>query len=236
MPFVLMALASLIIFISISGFLFADLFFYGTKSKEIEIPNLVGMSAEDISLGDAIEIRKNYVFSDSVPSGVVICQTRHGKIKVRDGESVSLDLTVSMGMEKRLLPNLCGLDIYEASGIIRELGCVPKTVFSESDEAFDSVLFSLPSANTELHRGEVVTIYVAKRKSGITVSVPDFYGYSFDGLQARVESAGLTMGKIEFIYSEDFLPNAVIYQSIGKNCLVKQGETVDFYVSRLPEN
>ena len=235
-PYVLMAAVSFIIFISVSGFLFFDLFFDREKVTEIEIPNLVGIPDGDFPVDSRITVEKKYVFSDGAEKGIVISQSRRGRVKIRDGESVALEISVSLGKEKRILPDLCGLDIYEASGIIRELGCIPKTVFSESEKRADSVIFSLPRANSELHYGEVVTIYVAKRETGITVTVPDFYGCAMNDIQERVETAGLTVGKVEFIYSEDFLPNTVVYQSVGTGCLVKQGERVDLYVSRLPQN
>lgn len=234
LPYFLAAFISGIIFIATAGFLFADLFFSKDEVRIVDIPSFVGMSEDDIPRED-IEFEKSYAFSDNVDKGIVIFQSRRGKVKIPVGEKLPLKITVSLGREAHILPELAGVDLYEASGIIREMGCVPRTVFSESEKAPDTVLYTLPAAGSELHKGDTVTVYVATRSAPRTVCVPDFYGCSLDNLQGQVEDAGLTLGKIEFIYSEDFLPNTVIYQSIGKGCLVKPGERVDFYISRSPE-
>lgn len=233
MPYVLTALLSAVVFVAVSVFLFADLFFVKDKMKVVDVPSFVGVNESDISNGE-FEIERAYVFSDNAERGTVISQSHKGRAKIPEGEKYTLKITVSLGRETHILPNLSGLDIYKASGIIREMGCVPKTVFSESEEQPDGVLFSLPKAGSELREGDVVTIYVAKRKSPKTVRVPDFYGCSLNNLQSQVEDVGLALGKIEFIYSEDFLPDTVIYQSVSKNCLVKQGEKIDFYISKSP--
>lgn len=235
LPYALAAVISGFVFVSVSGFLFVDLFFKREDKKILDVPSFVGESADNIA-SDEIQFEQSYIFSDSVEKGRVISQSHKGKIKVANGEKYVLSITVSLGRRVNALPDLAGLDIYEASGIIREMGCIPKTVFCESDKTPDSVLFTLPKAKSELCAGDTVTIYVATRATPKTVRVPDFYGCSLQNLQSRVEDAGLSLGKIEFIYSEDFLPGVVVYQGTRKNCLVKQGEKVDFYISKLPES
>ncbi len=233
LPYALAAVISVAVFFATAGFLFADLFFSKDDSKIIDVPSYVGMDEDSISFCE-IEIERSYSFSDTVAKGLVISQSRKGRVKVASGEKLVLGITVSLGKETHVLPELKGLDIYEASEIIRKMGCVPRTVFSESEERADSVLFTLPKPSSELYEGEVVTLYVATRTTPKTVRVPDFYGCSLNNLQSQVEDAGLTLGKIEFIYSEDFLPDTVVYQSVGKNCLVKNGASIDFYIARNP--
>ena len=235
-PYVLAALITNLLLVGIVCFVFVNLFCDYGNAKEIDIPYYKGKSEDEILDADGVSYKKNYVFSDTVKKGIVISQSRHGRVKVSDGEDVLIKLDISLGRETHTLPELAGLDLYEASGIIREMGCVVKTVFSESDEEQDKVLFTLPKAQTELCAGDVVTLYVATKSAPKTVRVPDFYGCGLDYLESRVRDCGLTVGKIEFIYSEDFLPNTVVYQSVGKNCLVKTGEAVDFYVCRAPQN
>ncbi len=234
LPYILAALISGAVFAATVGFMAADLFFDAQDMMEIEIPVLEGKDESEVDLPESIELQRDYVFSESVAAGEVISQSKQGRVKVARGEKYPLRVSISLGRETRVLPDLRGLDIYEASGILREMGCIPKTVFSESDEPSDSVLFTIPAADTELAAGRTVTLYVATRSQPRTVRVPDFYGCSIDSLQERVESAGLALGKIEFIYSEDFLPNSVIYQSVGEGCLVKYGEKIDFYISKSP--
>ncbi len=231
-PIVLAAVISIAAFLGVACLFFGDLFFSDDKMIEVELPYYEGLYESEIESREYIELERSYVFSDNVQKGRVISQSKRGKIKIPDGERYLLRLDISLGGETYTLPELRGLDIYEASGIIREMGCVPKTVFSESDEPSDSVLFTLPKANSPLKAGETVTMYIATKSAPRTVRVPDFYGCSLETLQERVESAGLSVGEIKYIYSEDFLPNSVIYQSVSKNCLVKQGEVIDFYVSK----
>ena len=235
-PYVLAALITNFLLVGIVLFAFLDLFCDYGNAREIDIPHYKGVSEAEILNIDGVSYKKNYVFSDTAKKGIVISQSQHGRVKVSDGDVVYVKLDISLGRETRALPDLAGLDLYEASGIIREMGCVVKTVFSESDEEQDKVLFTLPKAQTELYAGDVVTLYVATRSAPKTVRVPDFYGCGLDSLESQVSDAGLTVGKIEFIYSEDFLPNTVVYQSVGKNCLVKTGEAVDFYICRAPRN
>lgn len=232
-PYIWAVVISALVFFTTAGLLFADLFLQKDKADIIFVPSYVGMNENDIS-GDEIEFEKIYAFSDTAKKGTVISQSRKGKIKIPSGEKLSLRITVSLGRKTHILPELAGLDMYEASGIIRGMGCVVKTVFSESEDEPDRVLFTLPKPNTEILSGDTVTIYVSSKSSPRSVRVPDFYGCSINNLQSMLEDAGLTLGKIEFIYSEDFLPDTVVYQSVGKGCLVKSGERIDFYVARFP--
>ena len=235
-PYILAALITNLLLVGIVLFAFLDLFCDYGNAREIDIPHYKGVSEAEILNIDGVSYKKNYVFSDTVKKGIVISQSQHGRVKAGSGDVVYVKLDISLGRETHALPDLAGLDLYEASGIIREMGCVVKTVFSESDKEQDKVLFTLPKAQTELYAGDVVTLYVATRSAPKTVRVPDFYGCGLDSLESQVKDAGLTVGKIEFIYSEDFLPNTVVYQSVGKNCLVKTGEAVDFYICRAPRN
>ena len=230
-----LAIASAVLFFAATCLIFADLFFDKGDATEIEIPDYRGMLESEIAPTDKIELEISYVFSDKAESGRVISQSKKGKVKVPRGEKSGVILTVSIGKETAKLPDLRGLDIYEASAIIRGMGCAVKTRFSESDSRPDSVLFSIPEADTELAAGEEVILYVATRRAPVTVTVPDFYGCSLNNLERRVKESGLDLGKIEFIYGEDFLSDTVIYQSIGEGCIVGAGESVDFYVARAPE-
>lgn len=233
-PIIIAAVISVVAFLGVACLFFADLFLDGGDAVEIIIPRYEGMHEASIEESDGILLEKSYVFSSKVDKGIVISQSKKGAVKLARGEKYPVRLTVSLGVETHRLPKLAGLDIYEASGIVRQMGCIPKTVFSESERTPDSVLFTLPEADTEIKAGETVILYVAARSSIGTLTVPDFYGCGMDDLYSRVEESGLGVGKIEFIYSEDFLPNCVIYQSVGKGCIVKVGEKIDFYVSRPP--
>ncbi len=230
------AAVSVLMLISVTCLILADLFLDRGNTVEIEIPEYRGMLESDIHETDNIEINKNYIFSDKAERGVVISQSKRGRVKTARGEKYSVTLNISLGRETHKLPDLRGLDLYEASAIVRGIGCTVRTQFSESDRRHDSVLFSIPEADNEMKAGEEVILYVAQRSTPSTVTVPDFYGCALNNLQSKVEESGLSLGKIEFIYGEDFLPNTVIYQSIGGGCLVSVGETVDFYVAKAPEN
>ena len=236
LPLTLAAAISVAVFLLIAYLLLFDLFFARSRMQEIDIPKYVGENEEDITEIPLVSFEKNYVFSNKVPSGVVISQSKIGKVKVEKNGEYPVRLTVSLGRETHKLPNLCGLDIYEASGILRQMGCTVKTQLSESEEKADTVLFSIPKADDTVRAGDEVILYVASRRMERTVTVPDFYGYDAEKLELRVNESGLSIGNIEFIYSEDFLPDTVIYQSVGKGCRVKMGESIDFYIAKAPQS
>ena len=229
------AITSAVLFASVLCLVLADLFFDKGDATEIEIPDYRGTLESDIAPTVKIELEKSYSFSDKAERGVIISQSARGRVKVPRGEKYRVILNISLGRETRRLPDLRGLDLYEASAMLRGMGCTVKTRFSESDSRPDSVLFSIPEPEAELSEGDEVILYVATRSAPVTVRVPDFYGCSLDNLESRVRESGLDLGKIEFIYGEDFLPDTVIYQSIGEGCLVGMGVSVDFYVAKAPE-
>ncbi len=230
-PTVIAATIAVAAFLLVACLLCADLFFVREEMAVIDVPSYVGSDEMSIHGTDSIEIEKIYTFSDTEEEGIVISQSFSGKTKVAPNDRYRLKLTVSLGEEKREMPDLFGRDIYEASAILRKMGCVVKTILLESEHEADSVIMTVPEKSTELHRGETVTLYIATKSTPKVVCVPDFYGCDADSLRKRVEMSGLNLGKIELIYSEDFLPDRVIYQSTRAGCLVPYGETVDFYVA-----
>ena len=89
-----------------------------------------------------------------------------------------------------------------------------------------------PSEGNKAPKGSVITVTVSLGKEDTKIRVPNLIGLSEqDGTVEAIE-AGLTVGSVSYIYSDEVGEGMICYQSYSHGSYVEQGTSIDIKVSQ----
>ena len=139
----------------------------------VEMPQLEGYSEDEAReiLDKANLILRNVTreFDDRVAVGIVLIQTPASGEMVPEGTEI--DLIVSKGKEKVLVPDLTGYSQSDAKIFLERAGLVlGKSTYKDSNQPYNTVIDSSPKLGKEVDKGSKVDI-VLSRGPVKTVSV-----------------------------------------------------------------
>ena len=198
------------------------------------MPDVKGMNVDDArntltGLGILTEVV--YEESDSVAEGVVISTDVSVGSQIDKGSKVTL--TASAGTQGVEVPNVVGLTFDEANTQLVSKGfLVNKTEdYSDTIEA-GRVIAQTPADGNKAPKGSVITVTVSLGKEDTKIRVPNLIGLSEqDGTVEAIE-AGLTVGSVTHIYSDEVGEGMICYQSYSHGSYVDQGTSIDIKVSQ----
>ena len=204
------------------------------EAEKVSMPDVTGMKVEDAqstltSLGILTDI--SYEESDSVAEGVIISTDVSVGAQIDKGSKVTL--TASAGMQGVEVPNVLDLTFDEANTQLVSRGfLVNKTEnYSDTVEA-GRVISQTPSEGNKAPKGSVITVTVSLGKEDTKIRVPNLIGLSEqDGTVEAIE-AGLTVGSVTYIYSDEVGEGLICYQSYSHGSYVDQGTSIDIKVSQ----
>lgn len=226
------SLVAILLGVGVFTYLFLDV---GEKTV-IQVPDLVGKSIAEIEGAqyDHFEIDKEPIYSDTHEKGVVISQSpRENSRRVFLGEDITIKLRVSLGREELTMPDLCGYDCYEAARIMRELSMSVRFVYlSDGDYKADEVIKSSPSPDTPIEKGYRVTLFVHREKVKPTVRVRNLCGMKQEEAVRALMRDGLTLGKVDYIPSDEESDRTVAFQGLPEGAVVKWGTRIDITVTK----
>ena len=226
------ALFSLLAFCLVSIILLGNLFFEKQDGiYEINIPSYRGMSEDDISDIDGVVMIKDYVYSNE-EKGRVISQSYVGKTKIAKDKVYSLYITVSLGEQTLILPNLAGMSAKNAENKLEELGLRCEIRYVSGDYLADVVLYHIPRGDCEVRANDKITLYVSRGNDIGNVKIPEFEGMDINDAVALANKLGINIGKITYIYTEDMPEGCVASQSMPKGILADGKCKIDFCVAK----
>lgn len=198
----------------------------------IPMPNLIGApQAEAVQVIENLGIDVTVVnaYSEEIPGGSVMLQSRSAGEMLR--KDAQITLTVSLGSQWYVLPDMVGMDSEEAIAYLSNAGVNTVNVsYTQSDLPTGTIIYQEP------HSGQIsrdVPVFI--RISGQSVSVPSLAGLSLEGARAVIEAEGLVLGAISEGDSADAKSGTVIAQSIAPYTQVLSGTSVDLTVCRPQE-
>ena len=209
-----------------------------TRSKDIQIPNLVGKTVEEVE--NALKDTKlTYEVAEEkydveVDAGLVISQTPEYRENYTIKEDTKIELVVSLGQKLTIVPKVTGMTEEEATKKLEEsdLEVVVNEEFNDKVEA-GYVISQDVDPETEVGAGSTVTITVSK---GIeTSTVPNVIGKSEEDAKKELESAGLTVSAT--LTEEDRTKDngVVIKQSLEAGSTVPKGSTMTITVNKIQQ-
>jgi serine/threonine-protein kinase len=197
--------------------------------------DVIGMPEEDakravIALGLTPEI--DTAESTDADTGLVINASAKEGDRVRVGSNVIL--TVSVGAEGIVVPNLVNMTIEEAIALlVREGFTYSRTDGNDDFIAVGHVFRQSPEAETTAETGAMISLWVSTGPGEKRVAIPNLIGRTEADAQATLEDAGLTYaGATYTTHPNENLVGLVCFQSIAEGVYVEAGTSVSVEVSR----
>jgi eukaryotic-like serine/threonine-protein kinase len=127
--------------------------------KPLPVPRVVGKPLDDAKAALAAwVVTVDQRFSDTIPRDEVIAQRPRPRADLQPGQSVTI--VVSLGPETFPMPNVVGMSKSAATSHLDGLGLSVGVVPIPGGNG-DTVVSTLPTAQTTVRFGQTVTIYVA---------------------------------------------------------------------------
>ncbi|MDR7074518.1 Stk1 family PASTA domain-containing Ser/Thr kinase [Fictibacillus barbaricus] len=204
--------------------------------KEVSVPNVAGYEYEDAFdklKAEGLDVKRQEVFDKEVEDGKVIRQDPAPQTKVKERSIVTLQ--VSKGPEKESMPDVEGMNIDSAKGLLHEKGFTNYNItYEESDtEPEGTVLSQRPGKDGKYTPSETdVELVVSKGKP--TIQVMNLGGLTKEQVDNYAKGEGLLVE-----YSEDFSETVengnVISQDPSPFTQVEKGATISVILSKGPE-
>ena len=205
-----------------------------TEVEKVSMPDVRGMKVEDAkstltSLGILTEV--TYEESDTVAEGIVINTDVSVGAQIDKGSKVTLK--ASAGTQGVEVPNVVNLTFDEANTQLVSKGFLVNKTENYSDTVESGrVISQTPSEGNKAPKGSVITVTVSLGKEDTKIRVPNLIGLSEqDGTVEAIE-AGLTVGSVTYIYSDEVGEGMICYQSYSHGSYVEQGTSIDIKVSQ----
>lgn len=232
---IIAAVVSTVVFALISTAVFYTLFYRRSDTYEFMFPDLVGSYEQDIKSDSRFEIKKNYVFSDIYPKGVVISQSPNGLSlqKIPKGTKPTLTVNVSLGKERFVMPDLSGKTPAEAQRILRQMQCNARIVriYYDSGEVLSEFITgSYPEADQTVSVGDEVIIYIQTPRTTPKILLPNIIGLDIDDAIDLLSGLGVNYEIIEG-FDSNSAEWEVISQFPAPNIYIDKKTTVTITVN-----
>ncbi len=250
-PIILAVVAILVFLGGISYFLYSALFgsagILSDSGQEVTVPNLVGMTIEEVNVAIAsgeidsvFTIQQGDVVESDSPAGQIVYQDPEFNdiLKVQSGDSITITVDISAGPSELTMPNVVGQDYRVAQETLEDgdtygLSVVLDMEYSDTVDA-NLVISTDPTAGEELEEGQSVTLVVSLGAESTTITVIDFLTMDIDSARTAASALGLFVDDIQEKV-DDSEKGTVIYQSISPGAVVEEGTSITFYISSGPE-
>ncbi|MDR2163082.1 MAG: Stk1 family PASTA domain-containing Ser/Thr kinase [Clostridiales Family XIII bacterium] len=135
------------------------------------------------------------------------------------------------------VPDLVGKSRASAEYAIGAAGFnVGEVKTEDSDKPMDNVIAQNPKAGKQLKKGETIDITISQGPRKKEVNMPNLIGLTEKQAKSAINKAGLLPGTVNQEWSDDYKKGAVMWQQYKKGKKLNEGQTVDFTVSKGPED
>lgn len=229
--------SALIIAIIVLAIIFVPRLFKKT-SKEIECPNYVGMTVEEVKESEyysSFEIEWENAASSEYDVGIVCDQSQSAGKKIKNGAKITLYL--STGETTVKVPDVYGkTESYAVSELdAKGFKSVIKEIADDEVEA-GLVIKTEPARTSVQAEGAEIIVYVSTGKATKMIDVPNVVGLTEEKAKSDIEKSGLvveTESRDLVSGEKDYPKGYVIAQDPDANSSEKvpEGTTIKIYVS-----
>ena len=205
-----------------------------TNPKEVEMPNIVGLSKEEAQQRiEGVKLKfevSSEEYNTDVEENHIISQDPtyvEGYNKVKEGSTVKV--VVSKGTEKTKVPKVAGMSKDDAISAIENAKLKAEIVEETSKKVQEGYVISQETdANTEVNAGETVKIHVSTGTEKATV--PGVVGKSQDEAKKALQDLGfvVTVTNVEDSSKEN---GVVLKQSLDEGKTVEKGSAIAITVN-----
>jgi eukaryotic-like serine/threonine-protein kinase len=237
-PFFVAALAWL--FILAALYVVADYWIMPTLAGQFKktspVPGLVGLTPEAAQKalgGAALEYMLDSTgdYSQNIPAGRILSQFPPAGTVVKQGRRVWVK--VSKGFKAVEVPSLRGLSVRQAEISLQQAGLKMGKVVEilHANIPAGAVIGTVPAANAKVETGREVAVHVSLGVKATPTAMPALRGMSLNQAKEKIESLGLTLGKVSEKAESRSLPKTVLEQSPAAGAPLK-GQGVDLTISK----
>lgn len=204
--------------------------------QEIALPNLIGKTEAEArkavqDMGLKFEV-KSETTDSSKPYGVLSQDPQSG-MTVKQNSTVYVVLNVDSKATK--LDSYVGMKLEEIESKIKELGLKIEVDYVDDDSEENTILAQNPIAGSSITEGDTLYLSISNGKGAEENLVPNVLGMNFDDAKKMLEEKGLIVKDAVYVASEETEKDRVLSQSIEANQTFENGDTIEFNVSKGPE-
>ena len=208
------------------------------KTKEVQIPNLQGLTKEEAEqkakeLKIKIEVSEEKYHLE-IPEGQIIEQDPKYQDNYKIKEGSTIKIVISKGQEIVEMPKVVGKTRDEATSALKEIGLEVKVEEEFSDDVEKNYIIKQEIKEGEkIPAGTTVTIYSSM---GIEqIQVPDLSGKTESEAKSAISSAKLKWKSTDKT-SDSSKPNGVVVnQSISSESMVDKNTEITITVNEFDE-
>ena len=215
------------------------LYFNLTEPKDVQIPNLVGKTAEEaeaILAEHGIKIEySDEEYNKEVEIGKIIWQDPQYKENYNVKEESTIVVAVSKGAELTTVPKVVGMTKDEAIQELKNYNLKAEVIEETSEDIKEGYITRQETEpETTIDAGETIKIYVSIGTGRIQVVVPSVVGKQLEDAQKTLIDLKL---KVEVEYGEDTTkPNGqVLKQNITSGSVLDEESTVVLTVNQIAQ-
>jgi len=200
----------------------------------IEVPDVTGLDEAEASQklrNEQLLVKSEQKSSREVKAGKVIATTPPAGSEVDCQSTVTM--LVSKGANLITLPNLVGSQQEVAESQIRRLGLIPNVDTRDADDPEGTVIGQDPGPDSQLLRGDEVTIIVSSGAG--SVIVPNVVGQSEDSARSSLSSRGLSVDVVEQDTEDRSEDGRVLQQAPTPGSRAHSGDQVTIIVGVFTE-
>ena len=212
----------------------------GGRTKEVQIPSLVGTNIEEAKtkldeLKLKYEITEEYS-PEGKEEGTILSQEPKYQDNYKINETEVIKLVVSKGIEMVAVPKVTGDAKEDAISKLEEANLKVEIAEEINEKVQEGVVIKQePAANEQIAKDSTVKIYVSLGRGIKEVTVPYVVGKQEAEAKKALEAAGLTVGTVKY-ESDTTKPNGeVLKQGIDADKKVDEQTPVSLTVNKLAE-
>ncbi len=209
-----------------------------TRSKDIQVPELVGLTEDEVK-NKLAGTKLSYEIVEEkydveIDNGLIISQDPEYKADYKIKENTKIKLVISLGQKIVKVPKVTGLTGEEAEKLLKEQD-LEVVVVEEFDSKVEQgyVIKQDVEEDTEVGAGSTVTITVSK---GIEMSiVPNVVGKPKADAISELEAAGLTVSAAINAEDKTKEDGTVLKQSLEAGSSVEKGANITITVNQIQQ-
>ena len=189
-----------------------------SSQEEVFLPDCRNLTKEDAILKlNSINLEVKIIelpYNPNKDSGTITHMVPSPFTKIKTGRVVSISVA---GYKKDIIvPDFKNMTLRNAKIHIANSGFTLDSVVYDYNPIVDKglVIAQTPNFGTVLLSGDPISINVSKGNPSYYYTMPNLINMSFDQAKKKIINEGLKLGKINYIYNRDLLPNTIIAQGV----------------------
>ena len=213
----------------------------GEEEIEVEMPDVIGETEEEaVRRIEALNLVVRNIttsYDENMEQGRVLSTTPNPGSRLAEGTAITI--VISRGSDRVEVPDLRGMTQASARDTLTSNHLLVGTVTDEfSDDVPAGAVVSQSVAPGERVARNTPVNFVVSRgpEPPETVGVPNLSGRTEAEARSAITDAGLTVGTVVTEYHPTVMAGRVINQSHNAGSQVDRGTSIDFTVSRGPQD